>query len=130
MAEMSVSKMDKDKKAMTKDRLIGMQVIDSEGNATGTVQDIAFTVGKMGMTLIVESKKGDSTEIDWEDIQAAGDFVILKAKSGQAQVSGAQPMMQQQPAQAQSQICPTCGGPLTFIPQYNRWYCYKDKKYV
>lgn len=42
---------------MTKDRLIGMQVIDSEGNDTGSVQDIAFTVGKVGMTLIVETKK-------------------------------------------------------------------------
>jgi len=122
--------MEKDKKAMTKDRLVGMEVIDSEGNTVGTVKDIAFTVGKMGMTLIVESKKGGNSEIAWEDIQAAGDFVILKAKSGQAQVSGTQQVMQQQPAQAQSQICPTCGGPLTFIPQYNRWYCYKDKKYI
>jgi hypothetical protein len=26
--------------------------------------------------------------------------------------------------------CPTCGEPLTFIQQYNRWYCYKDKKYA
>jgi hypothetical protein len=26
--------------------------------------------------------------------------------------------------------CPICGGPLTFIPQYQRWYCYKDKKYI
>ena len=49
-----VMRMSKDKKAMTKDRLIGMQVYDSEGNAAGTVQDIAFTVGKMGMTLIIE----------------------------------------------------------------------------
>ena len=125
-----------DKKAMTKDRLIGMQVYDSEGNAAGTVQDIAFTVGKMGMTLIVETKKGDSQEIDWEAIQAAGDIVILKPKMEQAQSAvGAQPMMAQQPmaqpAQAQSQpVCPKCGGPLTYIPQYQRWYCYKDKKYV
>jgi hypothetical protein len=26
--------------------------------------------------------------------------------------------------------CPTCGGQLTYIQQYNRWYCYKDKIYV
>ena len=125
-----------DKKAMTKDRLIGMQVYDSEGNAAGTVQDIAFTVGKMGMTLIMETKKGETKEVDWEDIQAAGDIVILKPKGEQAQsVSTAQPMMQQpmtaaQPAQAQTPVFPTCGGPLTYVPQYQRWYCYKDKKYV
>ena len=27
-------------------------------------------------------------------------------------------------------LCPTCGKPLTWIPQYKRWYCYNDKKYV
>lgn len=32
--------------------------------------------------------------------------------------------------QAQSPVCPTCGGPLTYISQYQRWYCYKDNKYV
>lgn len=26
--------------------------------------------------------------------------------------------------------CPTCGEPLTYIPQYNRWYCHKDQKYA
>ena len=125
-----------DKKAMTKDRLIGMQVYDSEGNGAGTVQDIAFTVGKMGMTLIVENKKGESQDIDWEDIQAAGDIVILKPKGGSeasASASIAQPVMQQPQAavrQQQTPVCPTCGNPLTYIPQYQRWYCYKDKKYV
>jgi sporulation protein YlmC with PRC-barrel domain len=103
-----------EKKAMTKDRLIGMQVIDSEGNGAGTVQDIAFTVGKAGATLIVQSKKGETKEIPWEEIQAAGDFVILKPAS----------------TPQQTPICPTCGAPLTYIQQYQRWYCYKDKKYA
>jgi len=26
--------------------------------------------------------------------------------------------------------CPDCGGPLTWIEQYQRWYCYKCSKYV
>jgi len=26
--------------------------------------------------------------------------------------------------------CPTCGGPLTYVEQYQRWYCYKCKKYA
>jgi sporulation protein YlmC with PRC-barrel domain len=112
---------------MTKDRLIGMQVYDSEGNVVGAVQDIAFTVGKMGMTLIVETKKGDSKEVAWDDIQAAGDIVVLKPKGNQVS-----PMQTAEPAQTQAQptTCPTCGGPLTYIPQYKRWYCYRDKKYV
>lgn len=26
--------------------------------------------------------------------------------------------------------CPICGGPLSYIEQYQRWYCYRDKKYA
>jgi hypothetical protein len=29
-----------------------------------------------------------------------------------------------------AQTCPTCGGPLRYIQQYQRWYCDKEKKYV
>jgi hypothetical protein len=28
-----------------------------------------------------------------------------------------------------AQMCPTCGQPLTFVQQYNRWYCANCKKY-
>jgi sporulation protein YlmC with PRC-barrel domain len=28
------------------------------------------------------------------------------------------------------QLCPICNRPLKWIPQYQRWYCYNDKKYV
>lgn len=27
-------------------------------------------------------------------------------------------------------ICPFCGGPLTYIQQYQRLYCYRDQRYV
>lgn len=33
------------------------------------------------------------------------------------------------PAAGTVQTCPTCGQPLTFVQQYNRWYCYNCKKY-
>lgn len=26
--------------------------------------------------------------------------------------------------------CPTCGSPLTYIEQYQRWYCYNEGKYI
>ena len=29
-----------------------------------------------------------------------------------------------------AQTCPTCGSPLRYIGQYQRWYCDKEKKYV
>jgi sporulation protein YlmC with PRC-barrel domain len=122
--------MSKQEKAMTKDRLIGMQVIDSEGNRAGTIKDVAFTVGKVGMTLIVETGKGKDTEVPWEQIQAAGDYVLLKPATAQSQTFGPQQIGQPQQGQTQQPTCPTCGGPLSYIQQYQRWYCYKCQKYV
>jgi hypothetical protein len=29
-----------------------------------------------------------------------------------------------------SNTCPTCGSALSYIQQYQRWYCYKEQKYV
>jgi len=34
------------------------------------------------------------------------------------------------PPMAAAQTCPTCGQPLTFVQQYNRWYCQNCKKYA
>ena len=110
--------MAKQEKAVTKDMLVGMRVVDAEGRAVGTVKDVAFVVGKIGLSLCVEGKKGESRNVIWEEVQAVGDFVILKP--AQAQV--------QQP-QTTVQTCPTCGGPLRYIEQYQRWWCDKDKKY-
>ena len=36
----------------------------------------------------------------------------------------------QRPKQSTQRLCPTCNQPLTWIPQYKRWYCYNEKKYV
>lgn len=122
--------MSKQEKPLTKDRLLGMQVINSEGNNAGTIKDIAFTVGKVGMTLIIETGNGEDMEVPWEQIQAAGDYVLLKPVPGQTQTFGQQPTSQPQQTQAQQPICPTCKGPLSYIQQYQRWYCYKEQKYV
>ncbi|MDE1854179.1 MAG: hypothetical protein KGI38_10620 [Thaumarchaeota archaeon] len=35
-----------------------------------------------------------------------------------------------QPPTPPPNVCPTCGGPLTFVEQYKRWYCQKEQKYV
>jgi len=33
------------------------------------------------------------------------------------------------PPMAGTQVCPTCGQPMTFVQQYSRWYCPHCKKY-
>jgi sporulation protein YlmC with PRC-barrel domain len=105
-----------------------MQVIDAEGKLVGKVKDVAFAIGKMGISLSVENDNGEAKNIGWEEIQAASDFIILKP----AAQAAAQPQTQQQPVSQQQStpLCPTCNRPLTWIPQYQRWYCYNDKKYV
>lgn len=111
--------MAKQEKSITRDMIIGMQVIDAEGRLLGTVKDVAFTIGKAGISLHVESKKGETQFIAWEEVQAIGDFIILKPTTKTAV-----------PSEQAQQICPTCKGPLSYIQQYQRWYCYKCQKYV
>ena len=123
----SEQKMEKTNKPLTRDALVSMQVIDAKGVLVGKVKDLAFSVGKTGIALTVESEDGKSQTIPWEEVQAAADFIVLKPQTIQQQPT-------QTVAQAQTQttqpLCPTCGRPLTWIPQYQRWYCYNDKKYV
>jgi len=110
-------------KSVTKDRLVGMTVIDSDGNIVGTVKDVGFTVGKAGISLSVQDKDGEIRDFGWDSIQGAGDFVLLKPFA-------AQPAVAAQPIQQAQQICASCGGPLTYVQQYQRWYCYKCQKYA
>ena len=115
-------------KSVTKDKLIGMKVIDENGNLVGTVKDVGFTVGRAGISLSVENANGDVQDFSWDSIQGAGDFIVLKPAVITA--SPAMPAAQPAAAQPAKPLCPTCNQPLTFIQQYQRWYCYNEKKYV
>lgn len=126
--------------SMTKEKLVGMQVIDAEAKLVGVVKDVTFTIGKVvGITLKVESKAGDSINVSWDAIQAVGDFVVLHKRSPvqaatTATAAVASVAVTATPSAAQStqeqRVCTTCGGPLTYIPQYQRNYCYKCQKYA
>jgi sporulation protein YlmC with PRC-barrel domain len=126
-------------KNITKDKLVGMKVINSDGKLVGTVKEIGFIVGKPGISLSIESTNGETLDVSWENIQGAEDFVVLKPNtqevidpSAMQQVQPVTPV-QAQPVQQATQnqaSCPTCKGPLTYIPQYQRWYCYKCQKYA
>jgi sporulation protein YlmC with PRC-barrel domain len=135
--------MEKSDKPLTRDSLVGMQVIDARGRLLGKVKDVAFSIGKVGISLTVENEDGEVQNVEWEQVQAASDFIVLKPQpiaqaAYQPQQQAAQstyqpPQATAQPAQPQQTtqpICPTCHKPLTWIPQYQRWYCYNDKKYV
>jgi sporulation protein YlmC with PRC-barrel domain len=125
--------MENDNKPLTRDALISMQVIDAKGHLLGKVKDVVFAIGKSGIALTVESDAGDVKTVAWEEVQAASDYIILKPVQAVYQpqqivqpVQATQPIQQAQTAP----LCQTCGKPLTWIPQYQRWYCYNDKKYA
>lgn len=129
-----MSKQQKDK-SVTKDRLIGMKVITADGKLVGTVKDVGFTVGKSGISLSVEDDNADMQDIAWENVQGAVDFVVLKSTTAKttehvSAVQTAQPVQQAQQTQTQQPVCQTCRNPLSYIQQYQRWYCYHCKKYV
>ena len=80
---------------------------------------------------------GFSKNEDWVN---AINGAIAAARSCQAASSMgyAQPVQPQQPVYVpppppppppQAPICPFCGGPLTYIVQYQRWYCYREQRY-
>ena len=123
--------MEKKQKNLNRDTLVSMQVIDAEGSLVGKVKDVAFAVGKMGISISVVNDEGETRNIEWEEVQAASDFIILKP-SVHSEVQAQQPTQaaQQQPQQQTQPLCPTCNRPLTYIQQYQRWYCYNEKKYV
>ena len=123
--------MEKKQKNLNRDTLVSMQVIDSEGNLVGKVKDVAFAVGKMGISISVVNDEGETRNIEWEDVQAASDFIILKPiVHNEVQTQQPTQAVQQQPQQQTQPLCPTCNRPLTYIQQYQRWYCYNEKKYV
>ena len=139
----------KDQKDTGKSKqLVGKSVIDQDGCLVGTVKDVAFVPGKAGLSLNVENKDGEIQEIGWESIQGASDFVVLKPVQQNAAQVSATPSVQQTQPQSQPQymqspqvaqpvqtanpaqpLCPSCRSPLTWIPQYKQWYCYKEQKY-
>jgi len=123
--------LEKKQKNLNRDTLVSMQVIDAEGNLVGKVKDVAFAVGKMGISISVVNDEGVTRNIEWVEVQAASDFIILKP-SVHSEVQTQQPTQaaQQQPQQQTQPLCPTCNRPLTYIQQYQRWYCYNEKKYV
>lgn len=34
------------------------------------------------------------------------------------------------PPTVQAPVCPTCGRPIQFVPQYNRWFCPAENRYL
>ena len=71
--------------------------------------------------------KGRIFGLDPED----GNLFCPRCGNGADKSGSRERIAQAQPSQqGQQSVCRTCGGPMTYIPQYQRWYCYNCKKYA
>jgi sporulation protein YlmC with PRC-barrel domain len=136
-------------------KLIGMQVYNPDGTFVGTVQDIELPIGGSEFGLQILSKYNTTESLPWSKVGAAADIIILKEKlelkqpetppaamyvPTQPQVVSQQPAARTSPISAitsklpfgrrEKHPCPTCGKELSWIEQYQRWYCYNCGKYV
>jgi len=67
-----------EKRLLSRDKIVGKQVIDSNGMILGTIKDIAFDLAQSKMSITIADEKGKETEVSSDDVSAVGDVVLLK----------------------------------------------------
>lgn len=133
--------------SIARSQLIGKKVYNPDGSFVGDVVDIGLAVGESQISLIVATAAGTTIDIPWSNVSAAKDIILLKeaVEIPKPTVPPATPVATpvSQPApsktglklpfvkrEKEQVVCPTCGQPATWIPQYQRWYCYNCQKYL
>ncbi len=131
--------------SVPRSELVGKSVYDQEAKLIGTVHDIALKIGEKEITLIVRTPGGTTVEVPWDKVAAVKDIVLLKEKvelppealKPAAPAAAAAPSTPTAPRfsissifKRERKICPYCGQPATWIPQYQRWYCYNCGRYI
>jgi len=119
-------------KGIPQSKLVGMQVYDPDCIFVGTVKEIGIIPGQAGITLYITTKVGSIIEVEWGDVKTVGDIILLSKKVEIPQPAVTPVATVQTPAATQSAVpvCPKCGKPGTWIPQYKRYYCYTCKQYL
>ena len=123
-------------KSIAQSKIIGKPVYNPNGKQVGTVSDIGLIPGESAINLLVKTIAGTTLEVAWSEVGAVGDIVILskavempevKVVTAASAATTPTPVTQQAAA---APVCPKCGKPGTWIPQYQRYYCYTDKTYL
>jgi sporulation protein YlmC with PRC-barrel domain len=66
-----------EKNFLSREKIVGKQVIDENGIIAGTVKDITFDLPRGKMSIIMADDKGKETEISSDNVSAVGDVVLL-----------------------------------------------------
>ena len=98
-----------------RDKLVGMQVVDTAGSVVGSVKDLAATVGEGKISLIVATSGGSETEVSWKDVQAVKDVVLLSRSiepPPRVTEAPAVPVVQR-PSRPMEMSCSRCGAKMS-----------------
>ncbi len=66
-----------EKNYLTRDKIIGKQVIDAKGMNVGTVKDLAFDLVARDFSLIVQAEKTKEITVDSKSVKVVGDVILL-----------------------------------------------------
>jgi sporulation protein YlmC with PRC-barrel domain len=66
-----------EKTYLTRDKIIGKQVIDAKGVIMGTVKDLAFDLVARDFSLIVQANDETAITVDSKSVKVVGDVVLL-----------------------------------------------------
>lgn len=96
---------------LTKDRIVGMQVVDADGYFVGKVRDISLCVGEMDQALVIETTDGGEEVHRWSEVAGAGDLILLRPSAPEP---GAAPVQATEPASqgGAARHCGSCGASL------------------
>jgi len=105
---------DMEKRLLSRDKIVGKQVVDSSGMVLGTIKDIAFDLTQSRMSITVVDEKGKEKEVSSDDVSAVGDVVLLKRpREMEAVEAPPRPAPPTRPSALKAPtgpgLCPNCG---------------------
>lgn len=62
---------------LTKDKIIGKQVADTQANIVGTVKDLSFDIVAKKIAITITTQNGEDINVESEAIKAIGDIILL-----------------------------------------------------
>ncbi len=104
-----------DKKYLTRDKIIGKQVIDAKAMIIGTVRDLAFDLVAKDFSLLVTTQDKDEIKVESDNVIVIGDVILLKTAATPSEAletpeAPPTPSPPPQPAKPTTPgLCPGCG---------------------
>jgi sporulation protein YlmC with PRC-barrel domain len=66
-----------EKNYLTKDKIIGKQVADTQAKIVGTVKDLSFDIVAKQIAITITTKDGEDINVESEAVKAIGDIILL-----------------------------------------------------